>query len=95
MELTTVLLLSLTLIISSTMIVLLNIKIRNNIIEKNKDFDRLANEEAGPVTSGYAYTIDIGDSMVVVVVVEKKNASMSFLNVQSSPLTYKVIERIE
>ncbi len=38
------------------------------------------------IRRGYAYSVDLGDSMVFVVVVEKKSAR-SFLSVEEEPLT--------
>ena len=40
----------------------------------------------GMIKRGYAYSVDLGDSMVFVVVVDKK-ATRSFLTVEEEPLT--------
>ncbi len=41
----------------------------------------------GMIRHGYAYSVDLGDSMVFVVVVEKK-ATRSFLSVEEEPLAF-------
>lgn len=47
------------------------------------------------VSSGYAYTIDAGDSMVIVVVMDKKNQGNKFLNVPPLPIKIKNVKGIE
>ena len=45
------------------------------------------------IKHGYAYSVDLGDSMVVVVVVEKKEAK-SFLGVEEEPITFIGVEGV-
>uniref|UniRef100_A0A7C4H4W5 Uncharacterized protein n=1 Tax=Ignisphaera aggregans TaxID=334771 RepID=A0A7C4H4W5_9CREN len=84
-----------TFLTSSIVILALNFKLRNRIAFKdkndksNKNSKSIQNDTSNiynSVNSGYAYTVDVGDSLVVVVVVNKSNIGSSFLNVLPSPI---------
>lgn len=84
-------------IISSIIVVLLNIKMKNDIIiEKDRNVD--AHKDGvvfSNITSGYAYTVDVGDSMVIVVVVDKNNIYKNFTEVRPLPITVHGVGEIE
>ncbi|MEM1559941.1 MAG: hypothetical protein QXZ41_06260 [Ignisphaera sp.] len=91
MDLTIVTLISTMLIVSSIITSILSSKIkihsnRTKVIEGNK---QATNSDYETISTGYAYTIDMGESMVIVVVMDKKNSFNSFLG--SQPIPIKVL----
>ncbi|MEM1644252.1 MAG: hypothetical protein QXL96_00035 [Ignisphaera sp.] len=93
MELIIVTLISLMLIVSAVITSMLSSKMKTHlhydkIFEYNK---QSTNNSYGYdlISSGYAYTIDTGDSMVIVVVMDKRNSFNSFMS--SQPIPIKVL----
>ncbi|MEM1541517.1 MAG: hypothetical protein QW101_01590 [Ignisphaera sp.] len=92
MELLFTTLIATTFLTSSMAILALNLKLRNRMAFKDKSSKgdkNMRSEEYDiykSVNSGYAYTVDVGDSLVVVVVVNKNNIGSSFLSILPSPI---------
>lgn len=97
MELLIIILISSTLIVSAFVTTLLSIKVKKSIhIEKESgesQHPKVDNIEA--ISTGYAYSVDVGDSMIIVVVMDKKSSSNNFLGAQPIPIKVHGIENVE
>lgn len=97
MELLIIILISLTLIASTFITTLLSVKVKRSVhIEKESkesQYPKVDNIEA--ISTGYAYSVDVGDSMIVVVVMDKRSPSNNFLGVQPIPIKVHGIENVE
>lgn len=81
------LLLSAVFIMSSIITILLGTKIKSGITNSDtRELVTSSNNVTKTIGSGYAYTVDIGDSMIVVVVIDKRNVGSDFLSVQPLPI---------
>lgn len=97
MELLIIILISLMLIISSFITTLLSVKVKKaTYMEKELSESRQPRpDNIETISTGYAYSVDVGDSMVIVVVMDKKNSSNNFLGVQPIPIKVHGIEDVE
>uniref|UniRef100_A0A7C2ZNS2 Uncharacterized protein n=1 Tax=Ignisphaera aggregans TaxID=334771 RepID=A0A7C2ZNS2_9CREN len=93
MELMLLLLISAMFMVSAVVTMALSSKIRAGIYHNTENENRSQHLETGlsSISSGYAYTVDVGDSMVIVVVMDKKNITNSFVETQPTPMPIKVI----
>jgi hypothetical protein len=73
-------------------------KIVNYIRKDTLESNNLNQEEINnyrSISTGYAYAVDAVDSIVIVVVLDKKNQYKDFLNAQPMPIKIRGIENAE
>ncbi|MEL9939911.1 MAG: hypothetical protein QW632_01670 [Ignisphaera sp.] len=93
---TTIILISTMLLIVASLIISLNNYIRFKGL-KNKEkaiVSSIVGGESGYIKKGYAYSVDVGDAMVFVAVIEKK-PSDSLLNILPQEIQVKVSDSFE
>lgn len=85
-----------TFIITTLTTTVISSKIRDygsKVSSKNEDQKKVNDYET--FSTGYAYSIDAGDSVIIVVVMDKKNQYSSFLSMQPLPIKIKGVEDVE
>lgn len=97
MELLIITLVSSTLIASAFITTMLSVKIKKSIhIEKEfKESQHPKADNIEAMSTGYAYSVDTGDSMIIVVVMDKKSSSSNFIDAQPIPIKVRGIESTE
>lgn len=80
-----IILTSLFFIVLSMVIITLSTKIKSSILnDKNVGNSIIEADNFNAVGNGHVYAVDMGDSMVIVVVMDKKNVFTGFLNAPSA-----------